>query len=385
MRPPQSSTGRIHSKTGAAILQTLGAAAHGRGAWPLVFLLGLSLRVATSTFLPHEIDNDEAAYINLATEWAETGRFARQGVPETHIAPLLPALHAALIVRAGHPEGVGIGLALLLSALVPVVTGRLFEALAGRYCGVVVGVVLCGYPPLLVSATQIQPEGLMAVLWGIFLLACLRERLVLAGIALGLAYLTRPEAILLLPPWLLFEWLRQRRPPMRVLLAATACLSLAVPYIVHQSRAEQRFCLSGKDIWVYANGIAQVQTGNRPVEWAHLDRIRAEIESVPRHIAQDPLRFARDYFIRCAYELRNLLRQTYFIGLVLAVAGWIAIRRRHPEGAAYLLIPLGVVGLIPIGMTAYRHTLPILPLLIGLAVAAGCRNVKRSRRLPPTL
>lgn len=136
--------------------------------------------------------------------------------------------------------------------------------------------------------------------------------------------------------------------------------------IVWSSLHTGRVALSGKDLWVYANGIAQYETGNRPVPWETLTPILDEVDGVPSHIAEDPLAFTRGYVYRSWLLLQHLGNVLMWIGIPLVGLGVFCLLRRDWRSSALIVAPLALLLVIPIGMTLRRHVLPLMPLLLGI-------------------
>ena len=74
-----------------------------------------------------------------------------------------------------------------------------------------------------------------------------RQRLVPAGLTLGYAYLIRPEAILTCAGVIVFQTVRTRRIPWRLLCGTLICI---IPYVLFIRFETGHFSLSGKDVFL---------------------------------------------------------------------------------------------------------------------------------------
>lgn len=70
------------------------------------------------------------------------------------------------------------------------------------------------------------------------------------------------------------------------------------PQLLHVRWSTGEFGLSGKDSWVYINGIAQVRTRGEPVPLELLQRLQGEVGGVLPHILSHPLEFLHGYLYR---------------------------------------------------------------------------------------
>jgi len=98
---------------------------------------------------------------------------------------------------------------------------------APRGAALCAGVLAALHPFFIGGVTDIRSEPLFMMLLLAAMLLVLRDRPALAGIALGLAALTRPTALLCIPLFALFVALRTRALQRGALLVLTALLALA--------------------------------------------------------------------------------------------------------------------------------------------------------------
>lgn len=130
-------------------------------------------------------------------------------IPTAEFPPLYPSTLAVLdLLGVDTPTGQRL-VGALLGAITVVVVALLGQAVAGRVAGVVAGWLTALSPQLVVYDGALLSEGLYVALAATTLLAVYRARAaegvaqlrwwVVAGAAVGLATLTRSEAVLLLP------------------------------------------------------------------------------------------------------------------------------------------------------------------------------------------
>ena len=337
--------------------------------WLGVFCLALAARTTYALWRGAAPNNDELAYVQLAQHMAEGEGFVRGMEPEVHVSPLFPSIHALSVRLTTEGQGTGILLALLISSLIPVAVGTLFERHFGYASGLTAALFIALHPYLIAFGRMIQPEGLTAVLYIWFLALWMRGNLEMGGIVLGLAYLSRPEAFLLMPPWVAIETWRRRHAPARVILAVSLFLLVCSPQLVYLKAATGRFCLSGKDLWVYVNGIAQVYTNNQPVPLELLRQLEKEVTGIFSHILGDPLLFLDGYLFRGRILLENLAFLITLPAIPLMVVGLFLCWTRSRSTCLVICFPLIILFIMPVGMTHRHHLLTVLPILVGMAGA----------------
>jgi 4-amino-4-deoxy-L-arabinose transferase-like glycosyltransferase len=178
---------------------------------------------------------DGLGYIR-AFDWA----ISAVKVPTAEFPPLFPALLAVLhLVGVRTVHGQEIALAALGTATV-VLVGLLARELAGTTAGLVAAGLAAIYPMLVLPDAALQSEGLYGILIGLILLLAVRWRdrptargWLLVGAVIGLAALTRSEALLLLP--LVVVW--ATRSWRALALATVAAAVVVTPWVVRSSVA----------------------------------------------------------------------------------------------------------------------------------------------------
>lgn len=355
-------------------------------AGPLALVVfALAVRLVAASLVVFLLDNDERAYLAVARSLAEDSFFGRDGVLEAHVSPLFPLLHAA-VITIGLPEvTAGQALGTAASSLIPLAVWFLLLRIGDRRTAWLGGIATALWPALVASATRIQPEALMALVLLSASLAWLRGALLTAGLLMGVSSWIRPEGVLVFCVFSATELLSPTITRRRAAAATALGAILVVPIVLWASDHADRFALSGKDTWVYANGVAQHRLRGAPVPRETLDAIIREVESPLAHMSSRPIEFATGYAYRLGVLARHLSRTLGVPGLVLAAWGLASWMRRDPKHARAGAVPLLVIlCAIPIGMTLRRHVLVLAPLLVALAsdasVRAGTAALARWRR-----
>jgi 4-amino-4-deoxy-L-arabinose transferase-like glycosyltransferase len=168
----------------------------------------------------------------LANVLAQTGRYLQpfqylylhHTVPTTEKPPLYPALLAlpswlGLDSYAAHRV-----VSCLLGAAAVVLIGLLGRRVGGDRIGLLAGSIAAVYPALWMLDASLRSESLYLPLIALVLLLAYARRFVWLGVVLGLAALTRSEALLLLPLLLVFL----PRPRLRPALVAVGCCFLVI-------------------------------------------------------------------------------------------------------------------------------------------------------------
>lgn len=338
-------------------------------------VLALVIRVVAAMLGGLSLDNDERAYIAVARSLAVDFHFGRDGVPETHVSPLFPLLHAALIV-AGMPEvPAGRCAGAVVSSSVVAIVWLLLAHIGERRTAWIGGTAAAIWPVLVANAMKIQPEALMALVLTAASLAWFRGSIRTAGLLLGLSTWIRPEGILVFGGFVVAEMLVPTKTRRRSITATALGGTFVVAIIAWASFQTGTFALSGKDVWVYANGVAQHRLRGAPVPRETLDEIIEEVRTPLAHILRRPAEFASGYLYRFERLTNHMTRAVSAGGLALAALGLVLLVRRDPRRACSIALPLVVViAVIPVGMALRRHVLPMVPLLVALATDASVRS-----------
>ena len=343
-----------------------------------LFALALLLRVGLAVQRASPDDGDQRLYRELATSMADGHGYVLDGAPKTTVHPLLPMLHATAIRVFGNAERTGIMLTLLIGSLLPLVAGRTVAMMLGFESGLASGALLAVEPHHALASMRLEPDLLAALLC--FWLAGLlwRRAWSLAGVVVGLGYLTRPELLLLAPAAAVLARMRGASVGAVVRLLVTA-LAVSLVFLLFVHEATGRFALSGKDRWQYLLGVHQWRSGNQPLDPAAIPALREEIGGPLQHLSSNPREFFLGYGYRSGLYFRNLLRQLGFVLLPVAIFGALDAWRRSRPALACLVLPLVLLPVYPLVGTFFRHSFVAGSVLLALA-GVGFLSIYRSYR-----
>jgi 4-amino-4-deoxy-L-arabinose transferase-like glycosyltransferase len=273
----------------------------------------------------------------------------------------------------------------LLGAATIVVVGLVARRLAGDRAGLLAAAIAAAAPVLIAADGAVMSETLLGLLVALCALVAYQlvdrpsvGRAVLLGALIGLAALTRGEALLLLP--FLALPVALRLPARRLsMLGATvaACLVVLAPWTI------RNFSTFDKPVALSTNEGNLIAGANCPNTYRGRDIGSWDLRCVPRGPIEDEslaaararhagLDYARDHAGRVPLVLLARLGRTFELLQPIRQA-------QHAEGRAagievagaavfLLLVPLGVYGTLVLR----RRGAPLSPLLapFGLAVAA---------------
>lgn len=212
------------------------------------------------------------SYIDLARNLVDLGLYSRDGTnPTAYRLPLYPLLLAASMLTGG--EGwttvailVQAGIAALCLALVLVIVARLS---ASRAVAAVAGALVLLDAPMLAEFVHPRETGLFCLLVLSYFLVLTAGRsgpitAAALGIASGLAMLTRPSGVLLLPLSAVVLLLLRREPPTKrirdLLLYGVVVAAVLSPWQVYLHRTFGVVSLAGS-----SSGGRNLFKGNHPV------------------------------------------------------------------------------------------------------------------------
>jgi 4-amino-4-deoxy-L-arabinose transferase-like glycosyltransferase len=352
--------------------------------WPLlaIFLAGLATRVAFAA-QPRMARWDEAAYLLIARNLlAGLGYSEMLGAPDVHQPPMVSLLAAVgLALRLPLEWAAATPVYVVLGSLTVLPLYGLGKALYGQRAGLLAALLGALYPSLAASplywGTMTEPPYVLFVLTGVYATHRCAEELsgpgrppwgwaALMGLAFGLAYLTRPEALLFLAVMLAYlgiVWLFAGPPRARRLghlvaagAVAVAVLALAaLPYVLYLQRVTGLWMLSGKagtsmDIsWSFVNGsqtmhdlaVASLDSTGQEIMWLSPEAFDA---SITGWIAEDPQRFVTlvSRNLRDSWQMLQgpRLFQPWLWGLVALGLFGQAWTRRRLRGELLLLLAL---------------------------------------------
>jgi Mannosyltransferase (PIG-V) len=196
-----------------------------------------------------------------------------------------------------------------------------------------------------------------------------RRRFLPAGVVAGLALLTRPAGVALLPALALFAWRSSRRREALAQLAVTPLLFVLYPLVLWWQRDDPWAFARAQDIWSrhvsYAGPLGGIWDGLR-AGWAGIRQLVSGSHTTtywPAVDGTDPMRVA-------AVNLEALAFLVLFA--VLAVIAWRRFGAPYGVFAALsLAIPLSVPSERWPLLSLPRFGLTIFPLFLALATLGG--------------
>jgi len=248
---------------------------------------------------PPPINIDEARYL-VAAHHLRTGvGYSDWRGAEIDIHPLHPWLVSVLGMPGSSLEARGRALTLVCSLLLLVPLGLLAADLGGGVALAIFLLLAGAHPWLAMAAAPVQPESLY-----VFLVACALcllcaecpERIsgwrwALSGTLFGLAYLARPEGILVGPLAGVVALSRddhlRPRTFIRYGVFVVAAVTAASPYLLFLRRVTGEWTIAGKTAELFFAGQAFYDAGGLPDEtWSYLalmDRWQGILPYVAAH------------------------------------------------------------------------------------------------------
>lgn len=304
--------------------------------------LGVLVRLFSAT-APRVAWGDEPFYLWLGQSvWAGDG-YNVMGYSAAHFPPLFPLLAGGLALLSDGLLNASNLLFIASGALLAVPLYALARAIYARSAAWMVGLVAALYPALthgvLAWGTLTEPLYLLCVGSAIYFLfraldeqPARRRDFALLGLALGLAYLTRTEALVFAAAafalLLIGRLLRRDRlaPTLgRVLLAGAVFLLVAAPYLWHMRTSTGRWSLTGSAgmAFVSMEGLAEndpaafdrATWGIDPASGeVYLFAPSSEAESLSASLLADPLATLR--------RLRRGLADAYALLFSVKLVPW---------------------------------------------------------------
>jgi Mannosyltransferase (PIG-V) len=299
---------------------------------------------------------------------AEHGYGALEGTAAAFY-PLYPAAVGVLgRVFLGHYVLAGIVISLAASLAAFLLFHDLAESKLGAE-GARRAVLYLALFPMTLFFNAVYSEGLFLLLTvGAFVLAE-RSRFLPAGVVAGLAMLTRPAGVALLPALVLFAWRARDRGRALGSLAVAPLLFCAYPLFLWADRGDPFAFARAQDVWTrhvsYAGPLGGIWDGLR-AGWAGVRQLFAGSDGTvywPAATGTDPMRAA-------AVNLESLAFLVLF--LALTVVAW--RRFGAPYGlfaALSLAIPLSVPSERWPLLSLPRFGLVVFPLFLALATLGG--------------
>ena len=386
--------------------------------------VGLAIRLvyALAVMGGREPRGDGREFHLLANVLADTGRYLQpfqyvylhHTVATTEKPPLYPSV-LALFSWAGLDSYTAHRVvSCMLGAIAIVLIGMLGRRVAGDGIGLLAGAIAAIYPALWMLDASLRSESLYLPLIALALLLAYERRFVWLGIALGLAALTRSEALLLVPllmlaiprprlrpaavvavvaflmiaPWLARNWITFDQPTgistnEGGLFAGANCHSAYYTPLIgtwacfprnDPAWGENEAVISGHlrqralDYATDHAGRVPAVVGVRVLRvwdlWSPADASRLEASIADRHI-----------------DAQRAAMVSLYLLIPFAVAGAVVLRRRG-DRLGILIAPLVFVTLVAAlsyGSTRFRVAAePAIVVLASVGVAAAWRRLGRS-------
>lgn len=362
-------------------------------------LAGLLLRVAIGA-TDDAPTTDEVAYIASGTSLVGGDGFARHGRPELHFPPLVPWLIGTTGRVVGDPHAAAVLLACVAGAALVVPAGLAARRLAGDTAGAVAAWSAALAPGLAtLPATRgagSEAEYALLALTAVCLSVTAPDRpaggrrlahLSGAGLAVGLAYLARPEGLAMAAPLGLFAlavgWTGAPAGPARWLSrvagAAVAGLAFAVPLAacvvpyagyLHGNTGRWELTAKAQDASVEAwQAVARGDREARDRVLYALDasglRFEDEREPLTTLAREDPAAYGRIVATNVATLGKDLSGWWLLPVPLWGLAVWGAVRRRRCAG----VILVAAVGAMPVASSLAFF---VQPRYLVVTVAAAC-------------
>ncbi|NOT46366.1 MAG: hypothetical protein HOP17_01260 [Acidobacteria bacterium] len=334
----------------------------------LLFLAGLSFRLLHCLLFANDIipGSDQMQEIMLGRKFA-SGDF--YGVLDTYWAPVYPILIGIVSAFIDSPVIPAVIVSIIAGSLVVPLTYVLVRQSYGRPEATVASVIAVFFAHLINSVVMVGSENVyMVLILGFLIVAwkALRDNSIglhlATGIILGLAYLTRPEAIgypiyfvvvvLIYNFWLKRPFLRSSLPQAAALLLGF--FLFATPYILYLRGETGRWTVSGK---TEINALL-AKVVDSP-----------EMENVEPSSLQMPVRVFLKYFLLNLVEVNKIIPIMFppllflLVGLGLFRYAWDA-KRFEREFFSLFFCLVTVVGYAA-AVAQLRYFLILLPILFG--------------------
>ncbi len=247
------------------------------------------LRLGLSLALPRVVKPDESYYLMLGYNLLAGNGFTNSGYPELHFTPLYPIVAGLFHTLTGNFETASnLAYALfggLLVLPVFVIARRIYGLQAAGLAAVLTAIFPALTVDVLYWGSLTEPLYLSLVYGALALLLVAleddRPRLfAAAGALLGLAYLTRPEAVVYFGMYAILAsvWLLKapmvRPPRMWLDLGAFALpfIVFAAPYIWYLHVHTGQWLISGKLTWIWQQLIGHKGHDFDPTAWLSPER-----------------------------------------------------------------------------------------------------------------
>jgi len=230
-------------------------------AWLWIVLLAACLRIYWLATQPVVISNEGAEYARIAENLVKgIGYVGTMGGPQLIFPPLYPILIAALHFLVGDFELAGRLVSLILGTCLVIPAYGIANLLYGRRVAMIGALLVACHPILVGLSAEVYSECpyatllLIGVYWSLRALRLQSyKHSVAAGISLGLAYLVRPEAVVVpvLCVFSLFAVALLNRKEIRKAIYGSALLAavfaaVITPYVVFLTLRSGTLMTDGK-------------------------------------------------------------------------------------------------------------------------------------------
>jgi 4-amino-4-deoxy-L-arabinose transferase-like glycosyltransferase len=359
--------------------------------------LALVLRLAAVGVAP-PIDHDEVRYLIAAHRLGTASEYTGWMGPETHVHPLHPWLTSSAGGGRESLERRGRTVTLVAASLVLLPIAILAFRLGGRRVALVALLLTAVHPWLVRRSYRVEPESLYVLLTasaiGLLLPAAASamttRNWALAGLLFGVAYLARPEGLLVGPLAGVMAAVMERKRGGRAavgLALFVACLLLASsPYLLFLRRVTGGWTITGKADHVFIIGQAMGKTRDtaeaRTAFWsvkAHWSGILPYVRSHPGEVLTGA---AKSGLNLAFWVVPRALGPAGLLGCLVCV---VLCRRRRDLRRPLLLIlsPCSVLLLMLVVYTSERvvgSTVPFLLVTSALGLAALGARIPPGRR-----
>ena len=356
------------------------------------------LRIGLSHFLPRVLGWDESAYLLLGANLLAGNGFTYTGYPELHFPPLYPLVAGFFHLLTSDFEMASNLASSIFGGLVVLPIFAMARRIYGLRTAWLAAVLMAVFPALTVNifywGAASEPLYLFLLVGGLtFLLAGLDDGRIrmfgAAGLLLGLAYLTRPEAFVYFSIFLMFAsiWLWKglksfvARTWYALGLFALTFLLLAVPYIWYLHVHTGLWMISGKTniTWRMTsdkNGsmsIWDLDASGEQINWLSADRFKEKpLERVltnpsglGKRLLKHASRLKGEFFSWTNFPWAF----TLLVALGLFKHPWVVQRTKYE--AFLITIILVLILVIPFG-SEVRFVMPAFPVLL-IWTANGAR------------